>query len=194
MPSNASNCTRCDWVNLHNPLYVQYHDEEWGTPVYDDNTLFEFLVLEGAQAGLSWETILNKREGYRQAFDQFDYEAVARYDQYKVEELRQNPGIVRNRLKIQATIHNAQRLIEVRQEYGSFSEYIWQFVDGTPIVNHWKSNSEVPATTALSDKMSKELKKKGFKFAGSTICYAYMQATGMVNDHVVDCFKYSGSV
>ncbi len=181
---------RCDWVPLSDPLYVRYHDEEWGVPVHDDRLLFEFLVLEGAQAGLSWITILRKRENYRAAFDHFDPEKVALYDERKIGELMQNSGIVRNRRKIEAAVHNAKLFLEVREEFGSFDRFIWKFVDGKPIINRWKSDKEIPAGTPESDVMSKELKKRGFKFVGSTICYAHMQATGMVNDHTVDCFRY----
>jgi DNA-3-methyladenine glycosylase I len=180
---------RCDWVP-DDPLYQKYHDEEWGLPVHDDRLLFEFLILEGAQAGLSWATILKKRENYRAAFDNFSAEKIANYDERKYQALLENPGIVRNRLKIQATIQNAKAFLVVQNEYGSFDPYIWQFVGGKPIVNSWKSLKEVPARTAESDAMSKDLKKHGFKFVGSTICYAFMQAVGMVNDHTVDCFRY----
>lgn len=182
--------TRCQWVPLEKPLYVKYHDEEWGVPVHDDQTLFEFLVLEGAQAGLSWYTILNKRENYRRAFDNFDPEKVARYDQAKIQELLQNPGIVRNRLKVASAVTNAKAFLKVQELFGSFDKYIWDFVDGSPIVNTFKSVKELPASTPLSDTISKDLKKKGFKFVGTTIIYAHMQATGMVNDHTVDCFRY----
>ena len=177
---------RCEWCG-NDPLYIRYHDEEWGKPVYDDRTLFEFLVLETFQAGLSWLTILRKRESFRQAFDDFDYEKVARYDEDKQNQLLQNKGIVRNRLKIRAAVNNARAFLEVREEFGSFSRYIWGFVDGKPIINYFKSMEEVPATTPLSDQISKDLKKRGFKFVGSTIVYAHMQATGMVNDHIVGC-------
>lgn len=183
---------RCAWVN-EDPLYIDYHDNEWGKPLYDDQQLFEFLILESFQAGLSWITILKKRENFRKAFDHFDANKIAGYDEHKVEELMQNAGIIRNRLKIKAAITNAQRYLDVRKEEGSFSKYIWSFVGGSPIVNKWKSLKEVPANTDISDEMSKTLKKKGFKFVGSTICYAFMQATGMVNDHTTDCFKY-GSI
>lgn len=181
---------RCDWVPLDNPLYVTYHDEEWGVPVHDDRLLFEFLVLEGAQAGLSWITILRKRENYRSAFDQFDPQKVALYDEKKIEELMQNSGIIRNRRKIEAAVQNAKVFLEIQEEIGSFDRFIWKFVDGKPIINRWKSLKELPASTPESDIMSKELKKRGFKFVGSTICYAHMQATGMVNDHTIDCFRY----
>lgn len=177
---------RCDWVST-DELYINYHDNEWGKPVYDDATIFEFLVLESFQAGLSWITILKKREHFRDAFDQFDYKKIAYYSEEKVEALMQNAGIVRNRLKILATINNAQRFLEVQKEFGTFSTYIWSFVGGKPLVNSFKSIKEVPATTEISDALSKDLKKRGFKFLGSTVVYAHMQATGMVNDHIVDC-------
>ncbi|TXK71816.1 DNA-3-methyladenine glycosylase I [Paenibacillus sp. N3.4] len=171
-------------------MYIDYHDHEWGVPVHDDRHLFEMLNLEGAQAGLSWYTILKKREGYREAFDGFDPATIITYDDQKLNELLQNPGIVRNRLKIAAVVQNAKAFLDVQQEFGTFDRYIWGFVGGTPIVNHWEDMSQVPATTAQSDAMSKDLKKRGFKFVGSTICYAYMQATGMVNDHHKTCFRY----
>lgn len=180
---------RCAWAGS-DPLYIAYHDHEWGKPIYDDRTLFEFLILEGAQAGLSWITILKKRENYRKAFDGFDAEKVAGYDEKKIAELMLDAGIVRNRRKIEAAINNARRFLEVQQEFGSFSKYMWGFVGGKPVVNSWKSISEVPAKTPLSDKFSRDLLKRGFKFVGSTICYAHMQAVGMVNDHVADCFRY----
>ena len=169
---------------------TRYHDEEWGVPVHDDRTLFEFLILEGAQAGLSWETILNKRENYRAAFDDFDARRIALYDRRKIGQLLKNPGIVRNRLKIASAVHNAQAMLRVQKEFGSFDSYIWQFVDGRPRVNSWKTRQRVPASTPQSDAMSKDLKKRGFNFVGSTICYAFMQAVGMVNDHVTQCFRY----
>lgn len=181
---------RCDWVKLNNAEYVAYHDEEWGVPVYDDATLFEFIVLESAQAGLSWETILNRRSGYQRAFDNFDYQKIAQYDEAKMAELGQDKGIIRNKLKIKATVTNAQAFIKIQEEFGSFSKYIWEFVGGKPIINKWKDRTEVPASTPLSDQISKDMKKRGFKFFGTTICYAHMQATGMVNDHTVDCFRY----
>lgn len=180
---------RCAWC-LKDELYRDYHDQEWGVPVYDDRTLFEFLILEGVQAGLSWHTVLKKRENYRQAYADFDPVKIARFDETKVEELLQNAGLVRNRLKIAASITNAQRFLEVQQEFGSFASYIWDFVGGKPLVNHYESLAEVPATTAISDQISKDLKKRGFKFVGSTIIYAHMQATGMVNDHLVSCFRH----
>ncbi|WP_026575332.1 DNA-3-methyladenine glycosylase I [Bacillus sp. UNC438CL73TsuS30] len=181
---------RCGWVN-QDPLYIDYHDHEWGVPVYDDRQLFEYLNLEGAQAGLSWYTILKKRTNYRKAFDNFEAEKIVDYNDRKIDELLNNEGIVRNKLKIRAVITNAQAFINVVEEFGSFSAYIWSFVDGKPIQNHFKDLSEVPATTEISDRLSKDLKKRGFKFVGSTICYAFMQAVGMVNDHVMtcDCYK-----
>jgi DNA-3-methyladenine glycosylase I len=178
---------RCAWCG-NDELYQKYHDEEWGKPVYDDDTIFEFLVLESFQAGLSWITILRKRENFRKAFDNFNYQKIANYPDEKVEELMQNSEIVRNKLKILATITNAQKFMEIQKEFGSFSNYIWAFVDGKPIVNQPKTLKEVPATTEISDKLAKDLKKRGFKFMGSTVVYAHMQATGMVNDHVNDCF------
>lgn len=182
--------TRCSWCEGSFEAYVKYHDEEWGVPVHNDRVHFEFLTLEGAQAGLSWSTILKKREGYKKAFADFDPVVVADYPQSMVEELLLDPSIVRNRLKVQGTVINAQQFLAVQQEFGSFDKYIWSFVEGKPIVNSWKSMADVPTTTAVSDKMSKDLKKRGFKFVGSTIMYAYMQACGLVNDHVVDCFRY----
>ncbi len=169
---------------------IRYHDEEWGRPVHDDRRLFEFLILEGAQAGLSWETILKKREAYRKAFDRFDPKVVAKYGKGKVRELLRNAGIVRNRLKIEGAIRNANAFLAVRDEFGSFDAYIWQFVGGQPLVKAWRSLRQLPATTPESDAMSKDLKRRGFTFVGSTICYAFMQAVGMVNDHVVHCFRY----
>lgn len=182
--------TRCAWAGS-DPLYVAYHDTEWGVPVHDDRLLFEFLVLEGAQAGLSWATILRKRENYRAAFDNFDPQAVARYDDKKIAELLANPGIVRNRAKVNAAVGNARAFLQVQEEFGSFDAYIWGFVGGRPIVNAWKTLAELPAETAESRSLSKDLVRRGFRFVGPTICYAHMQATGMVNDHVVDCFRYS---
>jgi len=179
---------RCDWARSE--LMIRYHDEEWGVPVHDDGRLFEFLILEGAQAGLSWETILNKRENYRAAFDGFDAQRVARYDRRKIAQLLENEGIVRNRLKVASAVRNAQALLRVQEEFGTFDRYVWQFVDGRPRVNQWKSRTRIPARTAQSDAMSKELKKRGFNFVGSTICYAFIQAVGMVNDHVVQCFRH----
>ena len=178
---------RCAWCEKDD-LYRNYHDEEWGKPIYDDETIFEFLILESFQAGLSWYTILAKRENFRAAFDYFDYQKIAQYSEDKVEELFQNAGIIRNRLKILATINNAQKFMEVQKEFGSFSKYIWGFVNHEPIVNRPKTLKEVPATTEISDALAKDLKKRGFKFMGSTVVYAHMQATGMVNDHVENCF------
>lgn len=178
--------TRCAWCG-NDPLYMEYHDLEWGKPVYDDRLLFEFLILETFQAGLSWITILRKRENFRKAFDKFDYKKVAKYDEDKMADLMTDPGIIRNGLKIKAAVSNAKAFMEVQKEFGSFSKYIWGFTGGKPIVNHPKSLKEVPATTPLSDAISKDLKKRGFKFVGSTVVYAHMQATGMVNDHVADC-------
>lgn len=177
---------RCGWCEKDD-LYRKYHDEEWGKPVYDDDTIFEFLILESFQAGLSWYTILSKRENFRKAFDHFNYKKIARYSDQKVEELMQDSGIIRNRLKILATITNAQQFQEIQKEFGSFSEYIWRFVDGKPIDNKPKTLKDVPATTEISDAIAKDLKKRGFKFMGSTVVYAHMQATGMVNDHVENC-------
>ena|SRR5579859_5461140 len=183
----SSSLMRCAWAR--SPLMIQYHDEEWGTPVYDDQTLFEFLILEGAQAGLSWETVLKKRAAYRLAFDQFDTRRIAAYDQQKIEQLLSNASIIRNRLKIAAAIQNAKAALAICEEFGSFAAYIWQFVGGQPRVNAWRTLSEIPAQTPESDAMSRALKQRGFAFVGSTICYAFMQATGMVNDHTSDCFR-----
>lgn len=180
---------RCAWAS-GNELAIRYHDEEWGVPVHDDRTLFEFLILEGAQAGLSWNTILRKRENYRKAFNGFDPARVARYDRRKVQQLLRDPGIVRNRLKITSAVENAKAFLRVQKEFGSFDHYIWQFVDGQPRVNSIRSPEDLQSRTTESDTMSKDLKRRGFKFAGSTICYAFMQAVGMVNDHVVACFRY----
>jgi DNA-3-methyladenine glycosylase I len=181
--------SRCLWCG-DDPLYVDYHDREWGVPVHDDRRLFEFLILEGAQAGLSWITILRKRENYRRAMDGFDIAAVASYDEADVARLLNDPGIVRNRLKIRAAIANARAVLAIQKEFGSFSEYLWRFVDHRPLLNHWRTLSEVPARTALSDAIGKDLKKRGCSFVGSTIIYSLMQATGMVNDHTVDCFRH----
>ncbi len=180
---------RCPWVDLSKPDYIAYHDLEWGVPVHDDRIWFEFLVLESAQAGLSWYTILRKRETYRLAFDQFDPEKIAKYDDDKVRSLLEDPGIIRNRLKVLATINNAQKFLDIQQTFGSFDAYIWPFVEGKPIVNRFQELSDYPATTPESDALSKDLRKRGFKFLGSTICYAHMQATGMVNDHALNCFR-----
>jgi DNA-3-methyladenine glycosylase I len=181
---------KCTWA-LSSLSEEHYHDHEWGVQVHDDRLLFEFLILEGAQAGLSWSTILNKRDGYRLAFNNFDAELIARYDDNKINELLVNPGIVRNKLKINAAVINAQAFLKVQQEFGSFDNYIWQFVDGRPLQNVWETAANIPVATQISELMSKDLKKRGFKFVGSTICYAYMQATGMVNDHTVDCYRYA---
>ncbi len=183
------NKKRCEWC-VGDDLYEAYHDEEWGIPVYDDDTLFEFLILETFQAGLSWITVLRKRENFRKAFDHFDYKKIATYQQDKIDALLQDAGIIRNKLKVRATVSNAQVFIKVQEEFGSFSKYIWGFVDGKPIKNAFKSLKEIPANTPLSDTISKDLKKRGFKFVGTTVIYALMQATGMVNDHLVDCFRY----
>lgn len=181
---------RCAWVPENNQLYEKYHDTEWGVPVHDDKKLFEFLVLEGAQAGLSWETILKRRDTYKKAFANWDVQKVAQFGEKEVSELLNNPGIIRNRLKVRSAINTARRLSKVQEEFGSFSNYIWHFVQGKPIQNAWKSNSEIPAETDLSRKISTDLKKRGFTFIGPTIVYAHMQATGMVNDHTVDCFRH----
>jgi DNA-3-methyladenine glycosylase I len=183
----ADSKTRCSWAN--GDLYIEYHDKEWGVPVHDDRHLFEMLILEGAQAGLSWITILKKRENYRRAFDNFDANKIARYDARKVQKLLADSGIVRNKLKVNAAILNAKAFLGVQKEFGSFDKYIWQFVEGKPIINSWKKG-QTPARTKESDTLSKDLLKRGFKFVGSTICYAFMQAVGMVNDHAVDCFKH----
>ncbi len=180
---------RCEW-STKNQKDQDYHDEEWGVPVHDDRLLFEYLILEGAQAGLSWTTILAKRENYRKAFDYFDVKKIIQYDNDKIASLLEDKGIVRNKLKVNSVVTNAKAFLEVQKKYGSFDAYIWSFVDGKPIQNEWASVSDVPAKTDISDAMSKDLKKKGFKFIGSTICYAFMQAVGMVNDHTTDCFRY----
>jgi DNA-3-methyladenine glycosylase I len=192
--SSALSCNdqqrqRCDWADTE--IYFDYHDREWGVPVHDDRLLFEFLILEGAQAGLSWTTILRKRDNYRAAFDYFDPQRVAAYDQPKVDTLLANPGIVRNRLKIQAAVRNARAFVTLQQYFGSFDVYVWRFVDGQPRQNAWRTRHEVPAHTPESDALSKDLQRRGFTFVGSTICYAFMQAVGMVNDHLVDCFRYA---
>ena len=181
---------RCGWAGDESANYIAYHDTEWGVPVTDDRTQFEFLVLEGAQAGLSWSTILNKREGYRRNFADFDPQKVARFTPKRIEKILTDPGIVRNRLKVTSTVTNARAFLDVQEEYDGFVNYIWNFVDGRPIQNRWKSMAEMPATSSVSDALSKDLKKRGFRFVGSTIVYAHMQATGMVNDHVVDCFRH----
>ena len=180
---------RCAWVGT-DPLMIDYHDHEWGVPLHDDRELFEFLILEGMQAGLSWMTILRKRDNFRQAFDDFDPQVIAQYDQAIFDQLLANPGIIRNRLKIEAATTNAQSFLTVQAEFGSFDAYMWRFVDGAPIVNSWKTMAEIPAKTDESIAMSKDLLKRGFKFVGPTICYAHMQATGMVNDHTIDCYRY----
>jgi DNA-3-methyladenine glycosylase I len=187
---NTKGKKRCEWSSVDDSM-IQYHDEEWGVPVHDDRKLFEFLVLEGAQAGLSWLTILKRRDAYRRAFDNFDFSRVAKYNEEKIEVLLKDKGIIRNRLKIESAVTNASALIRVRKEFGSFDKYIWQFVDGKPINNRWKSLKQIPTKTDISDKMSKDLMKRGFKFVGSTICYSHMQATGMVNDHLTSCFRYN---
>jgi len=186
-PPNRRNPIRCSWAT--NQLSIRYHDEEWGVPVHDDHTLFEFLLLEGAQAGLSWDTILQKRENYGAAFDGFDAHRVARYDARKVQALLRDPGIVRNRLKIASAVDNAKAFLKVQEEFGSFDRYVWRFVGGQPLINAWKSTRQVPARTATSDAISKDLRQRGFKFVGSTICYAFMQAVGLVNDHALRCFR-----
>jgi DNA-3-methyladenine glycosylase I len=188
MPVTKQNVTRCTWAS--NELSTKYHDKEWGAPVHDDRVWFEFLILEGAQAGLSWDTILQKRERYRQVFSGFDPAKVARFDKKKVRALLRDPGIVRNRLKIAATIANAKAFLKIQKEYGSFDKYIWQFVGGKPVQNKWNSHKQVPAKTPLSIALSKDLLKRGFRFVGPTICYAFMQATGLVNDHLVNCYRF----
>ncbi|MGH7827213.1 MAG: DNA-3-methyladenine glycosylase I [Candidatus Binatia bacterium] len=180
---------RCPWLDLSKPDYVAYHDKEWGVPVHDDRTMFEFLTLEAAQAGLSWYTVLRKREAYKNAFANFEAERVARYGKRQIESLLANPGIIRNQQKILAAVNNAQRFLEVQEEFGSFDNYIWRFVNGKPVVHNLKRLKDYPATSAESDALSKDLKQRGFKFVGATICYAHMQATGMINDHVLDCFR-----
>jgi len=192
MEKGKGNLTRCAWAGS-DPLYVAYHDDEWGVPVFDDGKLFEFLVLEGAQAGLSWLTVLKKRENYRKALEGFDPAKVAAFDEKKIESLLADPGIIRNRLKIRSAVTNAAAFLEVQKEFGSFAEYSWRFVGGSPKVNRFRSIKEVPARTPESDALSKDLKKRGFKFVGSTIIYAYMQAVGMVNDHTLDCFRRAGA-
>lgn len=190
MASKSADKKRCGWVG-DDPLYLDYHDREWGVPLHDDRQLFEMIILEGAQAGLSWITILKKRENYRLAFNQFDVQKIARYDGRKKRSLMNNAGIVRNRLKIDATIGNARSFLDIVEEHGSFSNYLWDFVDGRPIVNRWRTLSDVPVSTEKSDALSKALKSRGFKFVGTTICYSFMQAVGMVNDHTRDCFRYT---
>ncbi len=182
--------TRCPWSEGVGETYIRYHDDEWGVPARDDATQFEFLLLEGAQAGLSWSTVLNKRDGYRQAFADFDPVKVARFTSRRIDKLIANPAIIRNRLKIRSAVTNAQIFLKIQEEFGSFSEYIWDFVDGEPVLNHWRRQKDAPATSPVSDALSKDLKRRGMKFVGSTIMYAHMQATGMVNDHLVGCFRY----
>jgi DNA-3-methyladenine glycosylase I len=181
---------RCSWVNVEHELMREYHDREWGVPAHDDRRHFEFLILEAAQAGLSWSIVLNKREGYRRAFSQFDPKKVARYSEARIEKLTADPGIIRNRMKIAAAVKNAKAFLAVQEEFGSFDAYSWQFVNGRPQQNRWKSLREIPATTAESDALSRDLKRRGFSFVGSTVIYAHMQAVGMVNDHFIDCFRY----
>ena len=187
---HADGKLRCSWAPPSDPTYTAYHDKEWGVPLHDDRALFEFLILEGAQAGLSWSTILHKRDNYRRAYHRFDPKKVARYTRKDVARLLKDAGIVRNRLKIESSIGNAQAFLAVQKEFGSFDAYIWSFVGGKPLLNRWRTGAHVPARTEISDKMSKDLKKRGFRFVGSTICYAFMQATGMVNDHRADCFRH----
>ncbi len=190
MPNKVNKSkTRCIWVS-DDPLYIDYHDKEWGVPIYNDRLLFELLILEGAQAGLSWITVLKRRQHYRACFDRFNPKKIIQYNANDCKKLLSNPGIIRNRLKIQATITNAHCFLEVQQEFSTFSKYIWQFVEGKPIQNHWKNHQQVPNITTISDRLSKDLKKRGFKFVGSTICYAFMQAVGMVNDHITTCFRH----
>jgi DNA-3-methyladenine glycosylase I len=181
---------RCTWAGT-DPIYITYHDTEWGVPLHDDRKLFEFLILEGAQAGLSWITILKKRQNYRNAFDDFNPHKIARYDSLKIKQLLSNPGIIRNKLKIEAAVQNARSFLSIQKEFSSFDAYLWQFVGGKTRKNHWKTISDIPACSAESEAMSKDLKKRGFKFVGPTICYALMQAVGLVNDHTLDCFRYS---
>ena len=185
------NKKRCGWVPENKQEYVNYHDTEWGVPVFDDRVQFEFLILEGAQAGLSWETILKRREGYRKAFNNFDPKKVSKFGEKKVQELLQNSGIIRNKLKVRSAINNAEKFLEIQKEFGSFSKYIWKFVGGKPIINNWKTMEEIPAKTREAEALSKDLKKRGFSFVGPTIIYAHMQATGMANDHTMDCFRYN---
>ena len=180
---------RCDWAAGASSLELTYHDEEWGVPVHDDRVLFEFLILEGAQAGLSWSTVLNKRTRYREVFDGFDVPTVANYGERKIEQLLSDPGIIRNRLKVKSAVQNAKAFLEIQVEFGSFDSYLWRFVDGEPKINRWQHQAEVPSSTELSDVISRDLKQRGLNFVGSTICYAYMQAVGLVNDHTVNCFR-----
>lgn len=190
MPAKSADKKRCGWVS-DDPLYLDYHDREWGVPLHDDRQLFEMVILEGAQAGLSWITVLKKRENYRLAFNQFDVQKIARYDARKKRSLMNNAGIIRNRLKIDATIGNARAFLKIVEEHGSFSDYIWSFVDGRPVVNRWRTLADVPVSTQQSDALSKALKSRGFKFVGTTICYSFMQAVGMINDHVTTCFRHA---
>jgi DNA-3-methyladenine glycosylase I len=190
MPAKSADKKRCGWVS-DDPLYLDYHDREWGVPLHDDRQLFEMVILEGAQAGLSWITVLKKRENYRLAFNQFDVQKIARYDARKKRSLMNNAGIIRNRLKIDATIGNARAFLEIVEEHGSFSDYIWGFVDGRPLVNRWRTLADVPVSTQQSDALSKALTSRGFKFVGTTICYSFMQAVGMINDHVTTCFRHA---
>jgi DNA-3-methyladenine glycosylase I len=187
---NSKDTIRCPWTN-HHPLNIAYHDAEWGVPVHDDRKLFEFLVLDAFQAGLSWLTILKKRDNFRKAFDNFQPDIIAQYTEEKIQELLNDKGIIRNKLKIRAAVTNAQAFLQVQKEFGTFDRYIWQFTDHKTIINQWATNGQIPASTKESDNMSKDLKKRGFKFVGTTICYAFMQAAGMVNDHTTDCFRYS---
>lgn len=182
--------TRCGWVKMSNQKYVDYHDLEWGVPVHDDQRLFEFLILESFQAGLSWETVLNKRENFRKAFSKFDVEKVARFNSNSITRLQSDASIIRNKLKIEAAVNNAKQFIKIQGTFGSFNDYIWNFVDGKPIINRWKTLKEIPANTKLSDAISKDLKQRGFKFMGTTVVYSHLQATGIVNDHLIDCFRY----
>ena len=185
--------SRCEWC-LSNPIYIEYHDREWGVPVHEDTKQFEFLVLESAQAGLSWLTILKRREGYRRQYEDFNVQEVARFGEDKIQKMLQDPGIIRNRKKIESSVNNAKRILEIQEEVGSFHQYIWQFTDGRQIVNHFHKLSEIPASTNLSDMISKDLKQRGFQFVGSTIIYAHLQATGIVNDHMLDCFRYQACI
>lgn len=190
-PDPVKQVQRCGWVPLDDLIYMEYHDREWGVPVHEDTRLFEFLILEGVQAGLSWKTVLKKRNHYREVYHQFNPEKVALYDSNKMEELMQDTGIVRNRLKVESSVQNAISFVKVQEEFGSFNSYIWNFVGGKPIKSHWKKTTEIPSSTRISDLMSKDLRRRGFRFVGSTICYAFMQAVGLVNDHVTSCFRYS---
>lgn len=190
MTPDAINVKRCGWAGTQNPLMIEYHDREWGVPIHDDRKHFEFLVLEGAQAGLSWAIVLNKREGYRRAYSDFDPEKVARYSEKRLQKLVLDPAIIRNRMKIESAVRNARAFLKVQKEFGSFDQYAWRFVDGRPKLNRWSTMKQIPATSAESDRFSKDLKQRGFSFVGSTVIYAHMQAIGMVNDHLLDCFRY----